>query len=159
MNNVHKKNLFYMKLEAKHLIPSSTIQIVEEINVLHDICSQHTKKQFKEILRARTNLPDFDVEAALSTLADLHSSCSHPLSLHNIPGIIFFQKNFSYVHPQPIHLGTDENRRDHYVQRGQLRITRRQCSYYKTGRYLKLWICLFFSQERVQCLQQLSWCQ
>lgn len=36
--------LFYMQLQAKYLIPLSTIQvIVEEINGLNDICHQYTK--------------------------------------------------------------------------------------------------------------------
>ena len=80
---LYTKNLcmFYMKLQAKYHIPSSTIQmIVEEINDLHAICSQHTKKQFKEVLKARTNLSDSDVDEALSSLTDLHSSCSTTIS-------------------------------------------------------------------------------
>lgn len=44
------------------------------------ICSQHTKKQFKEVLKGRTNLCDSDVDEALSSLTDLHSSCSTTLS-------------------------------------------------------------------------------
>lgn len=105
-----------MKLQAKHLIPSSTIQvIVEEINDLHDICSQHTKKQFKDILKARTKLSDSDVDEALSSLTDLHSSCSTPLSTEYTREQFFF-KTFNYVHPQPIHLGTNDNRIDRYVQ-------------------------------------------
>lgn len=115
---LYTKNLcmFYMKLQAKYLIPSSTIQmIVEEINDLHDICSQHTKKQFKAVLKARTNLSDSDVDEALSSLTDLHSSCSTPLSTEYTRKQ-FFLKNFNYVHPQPIHLGTDDNRTDRYVQ-------------------------------------------
>lgn len=113
---MYTKNLcmFYMKLQAKHLIPSSTIQmIIKVINSLHDICSQHTKQQLKDILKVRTNL--FDVDEALSSLTDLHSSCSIPLSTEYIRKQ-FFHKNFSYVHPQPIHLGTDEKRRDRYAQ-------------------------------------------
>lgn len=113
---LYTKNLcmFYMKLQAKHLIPSSTIQmIIEEINDLHNTCSQHTKKQLKEVLKARTNLSDSDVDEALSSLTDLHSSCSTPLSTGYTRKQFFF-KNFNYVHPQPIHLGTDDNRSDRY---------------------------------------------
>ncbi|KAA0702250.1 FRAS1-related extracellular matrix protein 2 ECM3 -like protein NV domain-containing protein 1 [Triplophysa tibetana] len=75
MRAMYTKNLcmFYMKLQAKHLIPSSTIQmIVEEINGLHDIC-KFCRKQF-------------------------------------------FHHNFSYVQPQAIHIGSDSNRNDPYVQ-------------------------------------------
>lgn len=106
-----------MKLQANHLIPSSTIQmIVEEINGLHDICSQHTTKQFKEILKESTPISDSDVEAALNGVTDLHlHSCSLPLTTEYTRKQ-FFQKNFSYVHPQPIYLGTDDKRRDRYAQ-------------------------------------------
>lgn len=113
---LYTKNLcmFYMKLQGKHLIPSSTIQmIVEEINDLHDICSQHTKKQFKDVLKARTNLSDSDVDEALSNLTDLHSSCSTPL-FTEYTRKQFFLKNFNYVDPQSIHLGTDDNRSDRH---------------------------------------------
>lgn len=89
--------------------------IIEEINDLHNICSQHTKKQFREVLKARANLSDSDVDEALSSLTDLHSSCSTPLSTGYTRKQFFF-KNFNYVHPQPIHLGTDDNRSDRYVQ-------------------------------------------
>lgn len=89
--------------------------IVEEINDLHVLCSQHTKKQLKEVLKAGANLSDSDVDEALSSLIDLHSSCSTPLSTEYTRKQ-FFLKNFSYVHPQPIHLGTDDKRSDRYLQ-------------------------------------------
>ncbi|KAA0701610.1 hypothetical protein E1301_Tti022476 [Triplophysa tibetana] len=48
MNNLC---LFYMQLQAKYLVPSSTIQmIVEEFSGLNDICHQYTQKMFREIL-------------------------------------------------------------------------------------------------------------
>lgn len=118
MREMYTKNLcmFYMKLQAKYLIPSSTLQmIVEETNDLFDICSQHTKNQFKDALKARTNLSDSDIDEVLNSLTDLHSSCSTPLSTEYTRKQ-FFQRNFDYVHPQAIHLGTDENRFDRYVQ-------------------------------------------
>lgn len=89
--------------------------IVEEINGLQDICSQHTNTQFKEVLKTKTNLSDCDVEAALSIWSNLHASCSLPLST-KYTREQFFHKNFSYVHPQRIYLGTDENRRARYAQ-------------------------------------------
>lgn len=108
-----------MQLQAKYLIPSSTIQIIvdDEINSLNDICHQYTKKEFKEVLAAKVNLSDTGIESVLSCLggADLHSSCSSHLSTE-YKRKQYFKKNFSYVHPQAIYMGKDENRRYCYAQ-------------------------------------------
>lgn len=120
MRALYMKNLcmFYMALQAKYLVPSTTIQmIVEEINGLNDICHQYTQKQFRETLRANSNLSETDIDAVFGSLqeADLHLACSSSLSTEYTRRQ-YFQKNFSYVHPQNILLGTDENRRERYAQ-------------------------------------------
>ena len=75
--------LFYMHLQAKYLVPSSTIQIiVEEINSLNGICHQHTKDRIKETLRLSTNMSDIEIESIFDSIQDLdlHARCSMPLS-------------------------------------------------------------------------------
>lgn len=81
MKNVYMRNLsmFYMKLQAKHLIPSSTVQlIVEEINKLSGLCQQYTKNQLKASRQAKTKLSETEIEDVVKTLDDLdiHGSCS-----------------------------------------------------------------------------------
>lgn len=66
-------------------------------------------------MNVNTNISDSDAEAALSGWTDLNSSCSIPLST-DYNRKQFFHRNFSYVHPQAIHLGTDDNRNDRYAQ-------------------------------------------
>ncbi|KAF3836763.1 hypothetical protein F7725_004227 [Dissostichus mawsoni] len=62
--------LFYMHLQAKYLVPSSTIQIiVEEINSLNGICHQHTKDRIKE-LRLSTNMSDIEIESVFDSIQD-----------------------------------------------------------------------------------------
>lgn len=69
--------LFYMQLQAKYLVPSSTIQIiVEEMNALNNICHQYTKDKIKKTL----------------------------------------EKNFAYVRPVRVFLGTNEQRKDCYAE-------------------------------------------
>lgn len=52
--------LFYMQLQAKNLVPSSTLQmIVEEINALNNICHQYTKDKIKE---TNTSMSDAEID-------------------------------------------------------------------------------------------------
>ena len=85
MKGLYMRNLclFYMKLQAKYLIPASTIQMIaEEINSLNLVCQQHTKNQLKVALQANTHLSESEIECALNSLddTDLHTPCSSPLS-------------------------------------------------------------------------------
>ena len=110
--------LFYMQFQAKYLVLSSTIQmIVEEINGLNDICHQYTKDKIKETLRGNTNMSDAEIDSVFQSLqeADLHASCSSQLSPEYIRRQ-YFEKNFAYVHPENVFLGTNEHRRDSYAQ-------------------------------------------
>lgn len=110
--------LFYMQLQAKYLVPSSTIQkIVEEINGLNDICHQYTKNKIKETLRVNTNMSDTEINSVFQRLqeADLHVACSSHLSTEYTRRQ-YFPKNFAYVHPEKIYLGTSEHWRDSYAQ-------------------------------------------
>ena len=120
IRSLYMKNLclFYMQLQAKYLVPSSTIQmIVEEINGLNDICHQYTKDKIKETLRGNTNMSDAEIDSVFQSLqeADLHASCSSRLSTEYIRRQ-YFEKNFAYVHPENVFLGTNEHRRDSYAQ-------------------------------------------
>lgn len=110
--------LFYMQLQAKYLVPSSTIQmIVEEINGLNSICHQYTKDKIEETLRVHTNMSGTEIGSVVQRLqeSDIHAECSSSLSTE-YSRRQYFQKNFAYVHPESLYLGTNEHRKDCYAQ-------------------------------------------
>lgn len=110
--------MFYIKLQAKYLIPSSTRQmIVDEINSLNGLSHQYTQDQLKVALQSNINLTESEFEGILWTLkdTDLHASCGSTLSTEYLRRW-YFLRNFSYVYPQAISLGTDENRNKQYDQ-------------------------------------------
>ncbi|KAA0721578.1 hypothetical protein E1301_Tti023627 [Triplophysa tibetana] len=118
--SLYMKNLclFYMQLQAKYLVPSSTIQmIVEEFSGLNYISHQYTQKMFREILKSKTAHSQFDIESVVQTLQgqDLHSACNSLLSTE-YQRRQYYQNFFSYVHPQIMYLGRDENRNQRYAQ-------------------------------------------
>ncbi len=120
MKGLYMRNLcmFYMKLQAKYLVPSSTIQmIVEQVDSLSDVCHQYTRNQLKGVLQANTRLTESEIKDVLASLNDssLHASCSPALSTEYLRRQ-YFQTNFSYVHPQTISLGTDDNRKEQFAQ-------------------------------------------
>lgn len=110
--------LFYMQLQAKYLVPSSTLQmIVEEINGLNNICHQYTKDKIKETLRANTSMSDAEIDSVFQSLQemDLHTACSSHLSTEHTRRL-YFEKNFAYVRSERVFLGTNEQRKDCYAQ-------------------------------------------
>lgn len=62
-------------------------------------------------------MSDAEIDAVFQSLqeADLHASCSAQLSTEYIRRQ-YFMKNFAYVHPENVFLGTDEHRRDSYAK-------------------------------------------
>ena len=81
------------------------------------MCLQYTKSQLKASLQTKTELSETEIEDVLKTLddVDIHGSCSSSLSTeYNRKQ--YFEENFPYVHPQPIFLGFDENRKEQYAQ-------------------------------------------
>lgn len=110
--------LFYMQLQAKYLVPSSTLQmIVEEINALNNICHQYTKDKIKETLRANTSMSDAEIDSVFQSVQemDLHTACSSHLSMEHTRRQ-YFEKNFAYVRPERVFLGTNEQRKDCYAE-------------------------------------------
>lgn len=56
-----------MQVQAKYLVPSSTVQmIVEKINSLNSICHEYTKGKIKETLRVNTNMTDTEIDSGFS---------------------------------------------------------------------------------------------
>ena len=70
-----------------------------------------------ETLRMKTCMSDTVIDSVFQSLqeTDLHASCSSHLSAEYTRRQ-YFQKNFCYVHPENVYLGTDEHRRDRYAQ-------------------------------------------
>lgn len=89
MKGLYMSNLSmsYMKLQAKYLVPSSTIQmIVEQIDSLNDVCHQYMINLLKGALQANTQLSESEIKDVLTSLNDssLHASCVAIHSLLNI---------------------------------------------------------------------------
>ena len=73
MKDLYMRNLcmFYMKLQAKDLVRSSTIQmIVEEVDSLNSVCLQYTRNQIKDALKANTNWTESEIKGVLTSLND-----------------------------------------------------------------------------------------
>lgn len=81
------------------------------------MCHQYTRNQLKGVLQANTRLTESEIKDVLASLNDssLHASCSPALSSEYLRRQ-YFQTNFSYVHPQTISLGTDDNRKEQFAQ-------------------------------------------
>lgn len=120
IKSLYIKNLsmFYMKLQAKYLIPSSTIQlIVEEIDKLSGVCQQYTKNHLKVSLQAKAKLSETEIEDVLKTLddMDIHGCCRSALSTEH-KRKQYFEEHFPYVHQKCISLGIDKNRKERHAQ-------------------------------------------
>lgn len=67
--------LFYMRLQAKFLISSSTIQvIVEEINNLYGVCEQNTRQELKSFLKSNTHLSEAERVGIITAVKDVSFS-------------------------------------------------------------------------------------
>lgn len=120
VTDLYLRNLciFYMKLQAKYLIPSSTVQmIVEEMNHLNELGQLHVQKHLELTLINDTSLSESDICGVVRKLKkyDLHATCSASLSTTHARQQ-YFHKHFNYVHPQRVYLGTDDNRKAKYAQ-------------------------------------------
>ncbi|CAB3983976.1 hypothetical protein BSL78_01180 [Paramuricea clavata] len=106
--------LFYLKLNAKYHVPSSTVQkVIEEMQSMHSI-SQNLLKH-----RIKRKLTEFSVEKEVvdEVVQDFISNDIYN-SVHCEKGILstnfrrkqFFKDNFRYVEPVTINLGFDKNK-------------------------------------------------
>ena len=110
--------LLYLKLQAKFLLPSSTIQnIIEEYQEISGIGRAHLFSKLQENL-ADLNIPESDVQNLIKELSkqDLLSTFNTGVLRSDQSRTTFFQREFDYVEPVEIYLGQDNAGKQRYCQ-------------------------------------------
>lgn len=106
--------LFYLKLQAEHLIPASTIQkIHSEFQNLHEISRDQVVKKLTQQLAA-CNINDDKISEIIDDIVDNdHISNAHngPLRTTKCRNT-FYKKNLHYIDPVEIFLGHDDNHKE-----------------------------------------------
>ncbi|XP_052433435.1 uncharacterized protein LOC127974294 [Carassius gibelio] len=110
--------LFYLKLQAKLLLPASVIQtIIEDMQSIHEINQSHLLFRLQEKLIS-LNVPEAMIKMVLDDLKaeDLFTSCNSHKLRSDQRRKTFFKKSFHYVEPVPIRLGQNEAGKECFVQ-------------------------------------------
>lgn len=114
---LHSLALFYLKLQAKFLLPASTIQsIIDDFEAVHHIGQLHLLGKFREKL-SLLNISDADSKHLVEEMSKadlLHASNSVLRSDQTRKS--FFKTHFNFVEPVQIYLGQDEADRDRFLQ-------------------------------------------
>lgn len=110
--------LFYLKLQGQFLLPASTTQnIVEEIQNIHELGQTYTLSKLTSLLKNETSLSDDDISKVCQSVreSDLFSAChTGPMRTAHSRAQCF-KKMFNYVEPKKVFLGRDENRIDRFA--------------------------------------------
>jgi hypothetical protein len=110
--------LFYLKLQAKLLLPASTIQsIVDEMETYHTLGLSVGLKNMSEKL-ASLNLPETFVKDIISDMLNNNpfKMCTAGELRSHQTRQTFYKRNFKFVSPKEIYLGTDENKIARFAQ-------------------------------------------
>lgn len=110
--------LFYLKMQAKMLLPASTIQkIIEEFQEVHSCGMKHVLSKVNEKLTLQ-NLPESDISQILEDVSkeDLFKECHEGPMKSDQTRKTFFKKSFSYVEPTQLYLGADAAGRERFFQ-------------------------------------------
>lgn len=101
--------LFYLKMQAKLLIPATTIQtIVEEYQEVHNADVKYIMSKIRERM-ATLNIPETDITQLLNDVSkdDIFKQCHEGPLRSDQTRKTFFKKTFNYVEPMQIYLGFD----------------------------------------------------
>lgn len=102
--------LFYLKLQTKLLLPSSTIQ-----NILEDYQEIHVISQSHLLFKLKEKLVSLSVTDTLQS-EDLFRACDTQTLQTDHKRKSVFKSNFSYVEPVSICLGQNESGKECFVQ-------------------------------------------
>ncbi|KAI7809133.1 hypothetical protein IRJ41_000258 [Triplophysa rosa] len=110
--------LFYLKLQAKHILPSSVIQsVIEGLQVIHDFSQSHLLHRVSEKLTT-LGISENDIKNVVDIMKtdDLFRMCNtHALHTYKRRKS-FYKANFKYVEPVPICLGKNESGKESFAQ-------------------------------------------
>ncbi len=110
--------LFYLRMQAKMLLPATTIQsLIEEFQVVHDSSIQHIFSKLRDEL-TKLNMPLTDIDKIIAGL-----NKNNLLRLYN-EGVFrsdetrktYFKRNFNYVAPKQVYLGRNASGKDCFLQ-------------------------------------------
>ncbi|XP_013879329.1 uncharacterized protein LOC106528650 isoform X2 [Austrofundulus limnaeus] len=110
--------LFYLKLQAKMLLPSSVIQtVIEGFQEIHDMSQLNQMNKLHEKL-ILLGVPERDVKKVIDEVKDndLFQSCNtHKLKTDHKRKTVF-KESFNYIEPHPICLGNNEAGKECFAQ-------------------------------------------
>lgn len=110
--------LFYLKLQAKHILPSSVIQsVIEGLQDIHDISQSHLLHRVSEKLTT-LGISENDVKNVVDIMKtdDLFRMCNTHALHTDKRRKSFYKANFKYVEPVPICLGKNESGKESFAQ-------------------------------------------
>lgn len=110
--------LFYLKLQAKLLLPASVIQtVIEDIQSIHEINLSHMLFKLQEKL-VSLDVPEAMIKMVLDDLKaeDLFTLCNSHTLRSDQRRKSFFKNSFHYVEPVPIRLGQNEAGKECFAQ-------------------------------------------
>lgn len=110
--------LFYLKLQAKLLLPASVIQtVIEGFQEIHDISQVNMLSSLKEKLLL-LGVPEADVKKVLDEVEaeDLFRTCNTEILKTDQRRKTVFKKSFNYIEPHPICLGNSEAGKECFAQ-------------------------------------------
>jgi len=115
---VHSLALFYLKLQAKFLLPATIIQsIVEEMQNLHNFGLSCGLKNLSDRLLG-LNICESDIDSLMRELQDdnpFRACSSGELRSHQTRQT-YFKRNFKFVAPTQIYLGESKNNISRFAQ-------------------------------------------
>lgn len=110
--------LFYLRMQAKMLLPATTIQsLIEEFQQVHDSNMDHIFSKLRDEL-TKLNMSVIDIDGIIAGL-----NKSNLLRLYNEEVIrsdetrkTYFKRNFNYVPPKKVYLGKNAKGNDRFLQ-------------------------------------------
>lgn len=110
--------LFYLKMQAKMLLPASTIQtIIEEFQEVHSSGMKCVLSKLHEKL-STLKLQDSEISEIIDEVSqeDLFKACNEGALRSDKTRKSYFKKTFSYVEPTQIYLGSDATGKERFCQ-------------------------------------------
>ena len=110
-------SLFYLRLQAKLVLPASVIQtIIEEVQDIHDAAQLHIFSKLKEKLSV-LGVPDTDITNVIEELTknDILKKGNNILRTDQRRKSVF-KNHFNYVAPLPLYLGVSDSGKECFAQ-------------------------------------------
>lgn len=106
--------LFYLKLQAKKLVPISTIQLInDEIQKINDSHIEILSENLKSKLKSH-NIPNSDIDKIIDDIKnnDIFSKCNSEILRSDYTRKAFYKQHFNYVAPIDVYLGKNKYDQD-----------------------------------------------